>query len=383
MNHITVDEGQVQIKIPVYEKVSSKAPVFYNPVMELNRDLSVIALSVYRQNGDEDIRICDAFGGSGIRGIRYAWEVSGVQDVVINDLNPLAVKFARENALNNGLENVVVCEEDANILLRKCRGSFDVVDIDPFGTPSPYVESAAISLRPGGLLCVSATDTSALCGTYKEPCIRKYGAVPLKTEYCHENALRILAGFVSRTFAKYKKYTTPVFSHSTEHYVRIYLKVGKGAKNTDESLKNLGYIIHCDKCLYRTVIPGLAPRIPVKCPNCDGTLRAGGPLWLGDLLDREYVKEMLDLLPSINIGTHNQALKLLERCYEESLGPVTFYDLHKVCKVLKKSAPSITDVLEKLQNEGYFASRTHIQPTGIKTNAPLEDIKKIVLSLTD
>lgn len=381
MNQVTVDEGQVRIKIPVYDKVSSKAPVFYNPVMELNRDLSVIALQVYRQMQNEDISICDSFGGSGIRGIRYSKEVPGVENVVISDLNPLAVKFAQKNIQDNGLENVRVCHEDANILLRRCRGKFHVVDIDPFGTPSPFIESAATSLKSCGLLCVTATDTSALCGTYKEPCIRKYGSMPLKTEYCHENGLRILAGFVSRTFAKYKKYTTPLFCHSTEHYVRIYLEVGRGAKKTDDSLKNLGYIAHCDKCLYRTLIAGLTPRIPEKCPNCGGALKAGGPLWLGHLIDRDYVKGMLDLLPNSTIGTYNPALKLLERCYEESLGPATFYDLHKICKVLKISAPPIADVLDKLQEEGYFASRTHIKPTGIKTDAPVETIKEIVLSL--
>lgn len=381
MNYTTVYEGQVRIEIPVFSKVSSKAPVFYNPVMELNRDISVIALQVYREKLDDDIRICDAFGGSGIRGIRYAREVPGVEDVIINDLNPLAVEFSQKNMRKIGLENVRVCREEANILLRSCRGKFDVVDIDPFGTPSPFIESAAASLKSGGLLCVTATDTSALCGTYKEPCIRKYGAMPLKTEYCHENGLRILAGFISRTFAKYKKYTTPVFSQSTEHYLRIYLEVGKGAKKTDNSLKNLGYIAHCDKCLYRRIIPGLIPLIPMECPHCNETLKAGGPLWLGNLLDDKYVKGMLDLLPSVTIGTYKKTLKLLERCYEESLGPATFFDIHKICKVLKTSAPPLIDVLEELQKEGYFASRTHIKPTGIKTNASVETIKKIILSL--
>lgn len=381
MDQLTINEGQVTIKIPVFSKVSSKAPVFYNPVMELNRDLSVIALQVYRDKQDEDVSICDTFGGSGIRGIRYAKELNGIENVFINDLNPLAVEFSKENVRSNGLSNVSVFREEANIFLRRCRGKFDVVDIDPFGTPSPFIESAATSLRSGGLLCVTATDTSALCGTYKEPCIRKYGAMPLKTEYCHENGLRILAGFISRTFAKYKKFTTPVFSHSTEHYLRIYLVVGKGAKKTDDSLKNLGYIAHCDKCLYRVIIPGIASPIPSKCPDCGGKLRIGGPLWLGKLMDSEYVKGMLDLLPSFTIGTHDKALKLLERCYEESSGPVTFYDIHKISKVLKISAPSIIDVLKLLQEEGYFASRTHIKPTGIKTNAPVRDIKKIILSM--
>ncbi len=380
MNKITAREGQVSVEIPVYDKVSAKAPVFYNPVMELNRDLSVTALQVYQEKQDRDIRICDAFGGSGIRGIRYAREISGVESVVVNDLNPLAVEFTQENIQKNRVNNVRACKEDANILLRRCRAKFDVVDIDPFGTPSPFIESAATSLKAGGLLCVTATDTSALCGTYKEPCIRKYGAMPLKTEYCHENGLRILAGFISRTFAKYKKYTNPIFSHSTEHYLRICLEVGKGAKKTDDSLKNLGYIAHCTKCLHRMIIPGITPHIPSECPNCNGVLRVGGPLWLGNILDSEYVKRMMDLLPT-EVNTYNKALKLLERCYEESFGPPTFYDLHKICKVLKTSAPPLTDVLEKLRQEGYFASRTHIKPTGIKTNASVETIKKIILSL--
>ena len=381
MNTRTVYEGRVNIEIPHFEKVSSKAPVFYNPVMELNRDLSVISLQVYCDNREADIRICDAFGGSGIRGIRYAREIKGVKDVVITDLNPLAVEFTRTNIENNRLENVRVCLEDANILLRRCRGKFDVVDVDPFGTPSPYVESAATGLKSGGLLCVTATDTSALCGTYKEPCIRKYSSVPLKTEYCHENGLRILAGFVARTFAKYKKFTTPVFSHSTEHYLRLYLEVGKGAKETDQSLKNMGYIVHCPKCLYRMTLPGIAPQIPEDCPNCQEKMKAAGPLWLGILQNQEHIKRMLDLLSSTSIGTYNQAVKLLERCYEESSGPATFYDLHRICKLLKISAPPLVDVLDELVRRGYFASRTHVKPTGIKTDAPVHEVKEIILSL--
>jgi tRNA (guanine26-N2/guanine27-N2)-dimethyltransferase len=379
METTIINEGQVKIKIPVFDKVSSKAPVFYNPVMEFNRDISVLALQAFSNKQEEDISISDAFGGSGVRGIRYAKEIAGVNNVVITDLNPLAVEFSRSNILENGLSNVYVYKKDANILLRSCRGKFHVVDIDPFGTPSPHVESAAASLKAGGMLCVTATDTSALCGTYREPCIRKYGAMPLKTEYCHEVGLRILAGFISRTFAKYKKYTTPLFSHSSEHYLRLYLETGKGAGKTDESLKNLGYIVHCPQCLYRKVYPGITPRIISECPECGGSLSIGGPLWLGEILNTDYIGDMLDLLPSFKLNNDKKVFKLFLRCYEESKGPVTFYDLHKICKVLKISAPPLYDVLEKLKSEGYFASRTHIKPTGIRTNAPIDELKKIIL----
>lgn len=379
----TINEGKVIIRIPKFEKITAKAPVFYNPAMELNRDLSVAALTVFKSGVDHNISVCDAFGGTGIRGIRYAKEIDGVEKAVVNDLNPIAVEFAEENIKLNHLDHVTVCREDANMILRKCKGKFDVVDIDPFGTPSPYVESAAASLRAGGMICVTATDTSALCGTYTEPCIRKYGAVPLKTEYCHENGLRILAGFVARTFSKYKKYIEVKFSHSTEHYMRIYATIGKGAANTDESLKSLGYIAHCKNCLNRIVIMGLAPIIPENCPICGGNLNVGGPLWCGEMYSADFVSKMINTVQHLSLNTKEKALKLLNTCLSEAEAPESFYEIHKVCKNLKTSAPPIIDVMDLLKEGRYFVSRTHFSPTSIKTDANIVELKKIIMSLKE
>ena len=133
MDNKIIHEGNVTLNVPKFDKVSAKAPVFYNPAMELNRDLSVAALTVFRSGLNHDIYVCDAFGGTGIRGIRYAKEIKGIEKAIVNDLNPLAVELTRENIDLNQLENVIVCKEDANMILRKCKGKFDVIDIDPFG----------------------------------------------------------------------------------------------------------------------------------------------------------------------------------------------------------------------------------------------------------
>jgi tRNA (guanine26-N2/guanine27-N2)-dimethyltransferase len=383
MDSKIISEGKVIIRIPKFEKITAKAPVFYNPAMELNRDLSVAAITAFNMEVDHDITVCDAFGGTGIRAIRYAKEINGVEKAIVNDLNPLAVELANENIKLNNLKNVSVCKQDANLILRKCKGKFDVVDIDPFGTPAPYIESAAASLRAGGMICVTATDTSALCGTYTEPCIRKYGAVPLKTEYCHENGLRILAGFVARTFSKYKKYIEVRFSHSTEHYMRIYAIIGKGAANTDESLQSLGYIAHCKKCLNRLVINGLAPVIPEKCPLCGGNFSVGGPLWCGDMYNSNFVSSMIDVVTKLPLKTEEKALKLLNICLNEANAPIGYYEIHKVCKNLKTSAPPLIDVMDRLRNEDYFVSRTHFSPTSIKTDADIITLKQIIMSLKD
>jgi len=381
MDHMLINEGQVRIKVPTFEKVSSRAPVFYNPVMELNRDLSVLVFNQFQSEINSDLNICDAFGGSGIRGIRYSKEVNNAQNIVINDVNPRAVAMARENARENGLDNITFCEKDASILLRLCKGKFNVVDIDPFGTPSPFVDSAAVNLPRNGFLAVTATDTSALCGTYPEPCLRKYSSKPLKTEYCHENGLRILAGFLSFAFARYQKYLTFKFTHSTEHYIRLYAYVRKGAKKTDLNLKEMGYIAHCFSCLNRTVYKNMNPPNETKCPQCGGRVRVAGPLWCGDIQDSDFISGMIKKMDEISINQENKALKLLELCKSEANSPPTYYDIHTICSKLKISAPAMADILRLLNDDDYLASLTHFTPTGVKTSAPLEVVKKVVKKL--
>ncbi len=378
MNHMIISEGQVKIRIPPFEKVSSRAPVFYNPVMELNRDLSVLALQQFKSGIEKDLSICDAFGGSGIRGIRYSKEVLGVERVVINDVNPKAVALARKNSLENNLNKITVCQKDANLLLRLCKGKFNVVDIDPFGTPSPFIDSAAVNLPRNSMLAVTATDTSALCGTYPEPCIRKYGSKPLKTEYCHENGLRILAGYLSLSFARYKKFLTFKFSHSTEHYLRLYATVMKGAKKTDKSLKNMGYIAHCPSCLNREVYYGMVPLIDARCPRCDRPMRVAGPMWCGNMQDPDFISGMIEKSEKFVLNRVKEVDKLLNLCKSESRAPPTFYDIHTICSKLKISAPPMISLLDLLQDKGYVASPTHFTPTGIKTSAPLEVVEQLV-----
>ena len=75
----------------------SKAPVFYNPVMEFNRDLTVLAFQAYQRMVDREISICEPLTSQGIRGVRFAAEISGVKKVLISDINEHAYKLAKHN----------------------------------------------------------------------------------------------------------------------------------------------------------------------------------------------------------------------------------------------------------------------------------------------
>ena len=379
----SIEEGLTKIEFPEFEKVSSQAPVFYNPHMELNRDLSILAIQVFQKEQNREINICDLFGGSGIRGIRYKNEIDGVGEVSINDISETANHYERHNIELNNLSDIEVYQHDASMFLRMKRGEFDVIDIDPFGTPSPFIDSAGYCARRDSLLCVTATDTSALCGTYEEPCIRKYNAKPYKSEYCHENGIRILAGFVALTLSKYAKCIEVKMSHSTEHYMRLYLEIKKGSKKTDESLKNIGYISHCKNCLHRQTSNGLASPIDEVCPVCGEKLVHAGPLWLGSIQDEDFIQKMIDETGNKKINSEKEALKLLSKCLVESDAPATFYDVHSICKALKISAPKFDLILNELEKEGFKAIKTHYNPLGIKSDAGIDDIKNILIKFNE
>src|SRR4030043_1457612 len=97
-----ITEGTVKLLVPKLkafvtspsEYAPSKAPVFYNPVMELNRDISVLALQAYQRRTNKEISICEPLTSSGVRGVRVAAEIHGVSKLLINDINMRAVKVA-------------------------------------------------------------------------------------------------------------------------------------------------------------------------------------------------------------------------------------------------------------------------------------------------
>ena len=41
---------------------------------------------------------------------------------------------------------------------------FSVIDLDPYGSPTPFLDAAVQSTKEGGLMCITCTDMAVLCG---------------------------------------------------------------------------------------------------------------------------------------------------------------------------------------------------------------------------
>ena len=390
-----VQEGEVKALVPklsaFIEKPSeyapSKAPVFYNPVMELNRDLAVLAVQAHQKMVKRKISICEPLAGCGIRGIRFAKEVEGVRKVVINDINEKAYQLAKCNVKMNGLEKLVTVKNgDANLLLARYgapRKRFDVIDIDPFGSPVPFLDSAVRAIRDGGLLALTATDTAPLCGVHPKACIRKYGGKPLRTEYCHELAVRLLIGCLATTAAKYEMGIKVLFSHSTDHYIRVYTALTHGAKNADKSLQNMGYILHCFSCFHRRAVKIPFIGVSLKCPECGSKMDFSGPLWLKEIFDIDFCERMLAESKNKKTRNTDRIRKILTLVKDEASAPITYYVVDRLCDKLGSPTISIRKVYEALRKSNFKASFTHFDPRGLRTDATAASIARLLCEICE
>jgi tRNA (guanine26-N2/guanine27-N2)-dimethyltransferase len=332
--------------------------------MELNRDATVLLCSVLRPSD-----YLDAMGATGIRGLRIAGECGTA--VTINDRDPDAISLIRSNVASSGLA-IEVLNRDANALLSE--RSFDAVDLDPFGTPAPFVDAGVRGSRR--FLFVTATDTAPLCGAHKKAGIRRYFALPENTEYHSEVGLRILLGFVVREAVKYDRGIEPLFCFAREHFVRLQLRLVRGAAAADRTLQRIGFVLQCPSCQYRTEHAGMIPE-RACCPSCKKPLQPIGPLYLGSIQDEATLDAMRETIDSLLLGTTKELTGIITTCREE-LPTSSFYDYHRIAKSLRVSPPDIGTVLERLRAGGYGATRTHFSGYGIKTDAPVEKIERAI-----
>ncbi len=368
MDTVEITEGKTRFSVPRQDPhlqfPPGGGPVFYNPRMELNRDSTVLLLSTLRPEG-----YLDAMGASGVRGLRVACEV-GIP-VTINDWNPKAIDLIRENTEMLGLSTEVT-RGDANALMSSRK--FDAVDIDPFGTPAPFVDSAARCAR--NYLFVTATDTAPLCGAHLKAGMRRYFSHPRNTEYHAEVGLRTLLGFVVREVIKYDRGVEPLFCYAHEHFHRLHLALRDGAAAADRTLARIGYIMQCPRCLYRSEQTGMLPK-PEKCEICGADLVPVGPLWTGSINDDRTLSAMQEALPGVAIRTGPRIARLLDTCRQE-LETSSHYDYHVIAKAERVSPGSIGSVIGELEGLGYRASRAHYSGTAMKTDAPLGVLKKVI-----
>ncbi|XP_054834440.1 tRNA (guanine(26)-N(2))-dimethyltransferase [Eublepharis macularius] len=432
-----ITEGKAKIIFP------NANEVFYNPVQEFNRDLTCAVITEFARlqlsakgiqiavpgeenvskvvvdlskgekedelellpTGDKEqpkvvtvgevcqdgLRVLEALAASGLRSIRFAKEVPGLRSVVANDFSSKAVELITQNIQLNDMGHLVTASlSDARMLMHQHKAAkdlFDVIDLDPYGSPSMFLDAAVQAVSEGGLLCVTCTDMAVMAGNSGETCYSKYGAMSLKAKFCHEMALRIILHSLDLRANCYQRYIVPLLSVSVDFYIRVFVRVFSGQAKVKASASKQAFVYNCVGCGSFHVQrlgkvanngnninykPASGPPVGPSCEHCHQRHQLGGPMWAEPLHDAEFVQQVLSAVGSNprRFQTSQRIQGILSMATEELSDVPLYYTLDNLSKIIHCNSPSLLQFRSALLHAGYRVSLSHACKNAIKTDAP-------------
>lgn len=438
-----VQEGDAKILFP------NKESVFYNPIQQFNRDLSVTCIKAWDELYQEELRerrekkdkskkrktdtleetdenskkrklnsgdvskahahskpyikILEALSATGLRAIRYAKEIPNVKSIVANDLLPEAVDSIKRNIHYNQVSDKVTANlDDANVLMYRNKSNnqkYHVIDLDPYGTATPFVDASMQSIEDGGLMLVTCTDLSVLAGNgYPEKCFALYGGVNMAGhDATHESALRLVLNLLGQSAAKYKKTIEPLLSLSIDFYVRVFIRVKTSPIEVKNLQTNTIVAYMCSGCSAYHVQPlgrqqerstkkgnkfvkyslAQGPPVDKHCSYCGNVHHIVGPMYGGPLHDKDFINRVLRINKEEHsddvYGTRKRIEGMLTLAKNEIAAPF-YFTPNTLSSILKFQVPSLKVVVAGLGSLGYECSLTHAKASSLKTNASWDAI---------
>lgn len=393
--------------------------VFYNHIQQFNRDLSVMVIKSWhelyhdhfksrKRNHEQTepanapyINILEALSATGLRSIRYARELDHVNKIVANDLLADAVKLINENIQYNNLSDKLVANHgDAIKYMGSTNTKFHVVDLDPYGTAMPFIDSAIQCIKDEGILLVTCTDAGVLAGSgYPEKCFSLYGGnnfggSMMGSESNHEVGIRLILNSIAQIASKYKKSIEPLLSLSIDYYFRLIIKVRTSAIEVKELASTTMMTYHCAGCgdkINQYLGRKLAekgkgkyqyPRVVLpasECQYCESAFHLAGPMYGGIIHNKNFIEKVLE----INAKSDPEVYQTTERIKGmltlalNELETPSYFNLNQLSSFFKAPPISIHQFCNAIGSLGYKVSLTHAKKNCVKTNAPWEVILQV------
>ncbi|XP_071666673.1 TRMT1-like protein isoform X2 [Patagioenas fasciata] len=338
-------------------------------------------------------------------------------------------------------DTIEVTRMDANVIMHL--RAFDFIHLDPFGTSVNYLDSAFRNVRNLGIVSLTSTDTSSLYAKAQHVALRHYGCNIVRTEYYRELGARMIIAAVTRAAARCNKAIEVLLAVALEHFVLVVVRVLRGPSIADDSVKKIRYLIHCQWCEERIFQKqgSMAEENPYQQLPCDchssmpgKTAVVLGPLWSGSIFNSGFLRRMLveavqhgldeaqPLLKTLfceaecttlKLSTHSPSDENKQECgvyiktantsaesylihgkrkSEEVLRnaakrqksensaehPAFYYNIHRH-SIRGMNMPKLNKFLNYLSEAGYRVSRTHFDPMGVRTDAPLAEFKTVLM----
>ncbi|KAG1831709.1 S-adenosyl-L-methionine-dependent methyltransferase [Suillus variegatus] len=363
--------------------------------------------------------LLEALSATGLRSIRYAKEIPLVRFVIANDLSASATAAMKRNVELNGLgpsspgpadsassftvsEHQPLPDRGKRRHVSMLSTLIRMVLLHPLSTGAVQCVNDG-GKHPTGLLCVTCTDLSVLATTnYHEKCFSNYGGIPVKAEYCHEAALRLVLNTLSTSAGRYGRYIEPLLCLSIDFYVRLFVRIHSAPIEVKKTASKTAMYFVCQGCqafyeqpLGRTVEKvqersgnvnlvfktQAGPPVPQKCTECGSALHVAGPMWSGSLHNNGFISKVLEHLGS-NQDRYGTAVRMkgMLTVASEELHVPFYFTPSRIAGFFHSVCPPLDDVASALLNAGHTVSRSHALPGSLKTDATRQDVHDVFRS---
>ena len=95
-----------------------------------------------------------------------------------------------------------------------------------------------------------------------------------------------------------------------------------------------------------------------------------------NLFEKKFAINMIEIAPKFVVD--KRCGKILEKCVLESEMPATYYTLDEIASKMQKSPLKMKNAIKKLQDAGFMASPTSLNPTGFRTDCRIDEILKLL-----
>lgn len=403
---VVYHEGGIEHRLPTEVDRDRKGPAgkygagFLNPAMSGNRTRSVLMLEHIGKTllGDvKKIQILDALCATGIRTRRWLEETSeGVSSrlrIKMCDMDEEALGWARANLENDDLKkNVVVIQGDARKEI--LRQGWHWIDLDPYGSPVPFLDLAMQATARRSVISISATDTAALSGSSPGPLRRRYGARVHMDGLKHDSGLRVLLASAAKAAARHDRVIRPLLSVWDSHHLRVTILVERSKMGASAMEQNLGWRVASpgDSAVDSAIQAGLLPghdsgsrpmhvMLPLdEYPNLNTGV--SGPLWTGRIGDPDVMASMSEAAaegickvddPEMGPKEVRRAKQAVRRICDEGKA---IHGSHLVITdalpsfVGEGDPPSPSKMAEALREGGFCAEVSRYAEPSFRTDAP-------------
>ena len=391
-------EGEVNLAGPASKK---ERAVFHNHAMSGNRTRSVLLMahemSVGLLAGDKTVRMLDSLAASGVRSLRLCHELPDELvkrlDLTLCDLNSNSITWANTNHQCNHPPELAgfhpIVGDARQIALSR---GWQWVDIDPFGSPIPFLDPVIQSLARKAVLEVTATDVAALTGSSPAPLMRRYGARARLDEIAHDTGLRILLATVARTAAQHDRIIEPILSIWDSHHLRVSVRVRRSLEGASIVEEHLGWRIAEPTAEEAGDEHGCGHiLVPLSTPVNLSDKRVSGPLWIGQIGDEDVMSSMTEEQalalcgPTEELVDEPRELRLRRRAIGRSVRHIAgeakaihsgnLIIVDELASRLKLPAPpSPTKLAAALSELGHAATVASYGKPAIRTDAPWGEI---------